>query len=140
MIRLTVYHIRVDALGTDMAWAIAGIADDPRRATVASELMARGYYERVATFDSVGAPSVLVCSMAYGYTQNVDRSWSLDPRGAVKPVPPESLRRSSMIGDVFEFGIVHGADYAPIKRYVCAPYGFLECPMTAPITPVDNCF
>jgi hypothetical protein len=135
---LRVYHVLVDRLGMDDAWAISGIHRRADRSRVASRLFDDGHYSHVAVIDR-DDPTVANCQLAYALTQNVDRDWSRKPAPGVTPVEPSTEidpgfvrgpqgHRSSMIGDVLVFGRFDGDRFVPLRRFVVDVEGFAEMP------------
>lgn len=136
---IIVRHVRVEDLSMDERWAIAGIHRRRDRAEIAARLLRNGHYVAVCQLDR-DDPSVDNCQVAYALTQNVDRSWSRTPPPGLTPFEPSTEidpgyaarrpygRRSSMIGDVIEFGRMEGERFVPIRRFVVDVEGFTEIP------------
>lgn len=117
---LVVYHVQVDDLDADTAWAIAGIHSSPDRPMVAARLFAAGRYAPVARMDR-DDPTPIACEVAFTVTQNIDVSWSRQPPAGLTVIEPSSEYgwRSTMVGDVIEVGG---------KRFVVLTQGFAEVP------------
>jgi hypothetical protein len=72
----------------------------------------------VATVETNHTEILDALELAWEYTQNIDNSWSLEPKRVVT-VMPQTTRalRSSMVGDIF---IVDD------RKFIVAPIGFKE--------------
>jgi hypothetical protein len=135
---LTIMHIEVDGLEGDLAFDIAGPPNSDRP-VLAARLLREGHYRAVAECDLL--PSAAGLEMAWTMTQNgvLTDSWSRKPPSGLRPLEPSVIiesgrvygRRSSMVGDVIEYGTTREADgaYVAIERHVVDWMGFKPVPM-----------
>jgi len=133
---ITIWHIKVEDLDRETAFAIAGGPDDARPA-LAARLLDEGHYEAVAEIDLAGA-TMSSLELAYKITQNgvVSLSWSREPPVGLAVIEPAVSihggrcygRRSTMIGDVFEESVGTGDARRVLSRHVVDWIGFKPMP------------
>jgi hypothetical protein len=122
------YHrlsfIRADSTGLpDELFAGPNI----NRARQAGIIFQAGHYEAVAEMHGI-LPSHTALALFRTLTQNGGASdcWSVRPPPSIRPIDPITItrhnlergRRSSMIGDIIEFGAIETGYFVPMSRHV----------------------
>jgi hypothetical protein len=97
------------------------------RARQAAIIFMAGHYEPVAEMHGI-LPCHTALALFRTLTQNGGASdcWSVRPPPTIQPLRPNTVtrnnlecgRRSSMIGDIIEFGAIEAGLFVPMSRYV----------------------